>query len=371
VKKLIKSVALILTCALILTGCWDQKVFEQVGFTLSFGMEESQDGKLLLTTAYPVIAGTQTGAVDVISTKTSIIRGGRTNVRKMTPKLMEGGKVQQVLISESLAKNGIHDLLELFERDVTLPAIAFVVIVEGSPEELLKKGTEFKTKPRISFYLYQLLENNVKISNIPNTKVFDFDINFFAPGLDPIVPMIKLDKELVKVTGCALFDKDKMTGKLVGTETNILLGMMDQLKYADYIFTDPEFADKDGDKLGVAVTLYKGKRKIKIDFDEEGKPIVVINLKYRCNIDEFEWDDTMDSKVQEALEKKFGEDLTTLSNKVIKKLQTANCDPIGIGDRIRAKYYDYWKSIDWKEMYQEADITTHVEVEVGNVGIIK
>lgn len=370
-KKLLKTITLILTCCLMLSGCWDQKVFEQVGFVLSVGLEQTKDKNLLLTFAYPIIGTAEKNSVDVISTETSIIRGGRTNLRQVSPKLLEGGKTQQVLISDSLAKNGIHDLLEIFQRDVTLPAIAFVVIVEGSPQELLKKATEFKTKPRVSIYLYQLLENNVKISNIPNTKVFDFDINFFAPGLDPIVPIIKLENEQIKITGCALFSGDKMTGKLENKHTNLLLGLMDQLKYSDFLFTDPEFADKDGDKLGVAVSLYKNKRKINIDFDEEGKPIVEINLKYRCNIAEFEWDDTMDPKVQEDLEKKFGEDLTRMSNEVIKELQEANCDPIGIGDMIRAKYYDYWKSIDWSEMYKEADITAKVEVEVGNVGIIK
>ena len=370
-KKLIKTIALILTCSLMLGGCWDQRVFEQVGFILSFGIEQTEDKDLLITSAYPIIGGEEKGTVDVISTKTSIVRGGRNNLRMTTSKLLEGGKIQQVLISDSLAKNGIHDLLELFQRDATLPAIAFVVIVEGSPGDLLKKATEFKTKQRVSFYIYQLLENNVNLSNIPNTKIFDFDINFFAPGLDPIVPMIKIDKELIKITGSALFSGDKMTGTLENEETTLLLGMMDQLKYTDFIFTNPEFADKDGDKSGVAVSILKANRKISIDFDEEGKPIVEINLKYRCNIDEFEWDDTMEPKVQEALEKKFSKDLTSKSNEVIKKLQEANSDPIGIGDIIRSKYYDYWKSIDWNEMYKEADIKANVEVEIGNVGIIK
>lgn len=370
-KKLLKTTTLILTCLLILTGCWDQRVFEQVGFTLSYGIEQSLNNKLIITSAYPVIGGAEKGRVDIISTETSMTRGGRTNIRMMTPKLIEGGKVQQVLISDSLAKNGIHDLLEIFQRDVTLPAIAFVVIVEGSPGELLRKANEFKTKPRVSFYIYQLLENNVKLSNIPNTKVFDFDINAFAPGLDPIVPMIKLQGEQIKVTGCALFSKDKMTGKLENKQSNLLLGLMDQLKHTDFIFSDPKFADRDGDKQGVAVTMFKSKRKIKIDFDEEGKPIVTINIKYKCNIDEFEWDDTMDPKVQKDLEKTFGADLTSMSNDVIKKLQDAKCDPIGIGDMIRARYYDYWKSIDWEEMYPLAEIKVKAEVEIGNVGIIK
>ncbi|MDF2592139.1 MAG: gerAC1 [Clostridia bacterium] len=370
-KKLLKMVTILIVCSLLLSGCWDQRVFEQVGFTLSYGIEESQDGKLLITSAYPVIGGVEKGSVDIITTKSSLTRGGRNNMRLMTPKLIEGGKVQQVLISDSLAKKGIHDLLEIFQRDVTLPAIAFVVITEGSPGELLKKANEFKSKPRVSFYIYQLLENNVKLSNIPNTKVFDFDINFFAPGLDPIVPMVKVEDEQIKITGCALFSDDKMSGRLNNKESNLLIGLMNQLNNSDFIFSDPKFADKDGDKQGVAVTMFKPKRKISINFDEEGIPSVEINMKYKCNIDEFEWDDTMDPKVQTDLEKTFGDNLTTMSNEIIKKLQTVNCDPIGIGDMIRAKYYDYWKSIDWKEMYPKADIKVSTKVEIGNVGIIK
>jgi spore germination protein len=370
-KKLLQIISILLICSLSLTGCWDQRVFEQVGFTLSYGIEESPDGKLLITSAYPVIGGAEKGSVDIITTKSTLTRGGRNNMRLMTPKLIEGGKVQQVLISDSLAEKGIHDLLEIFQRDVTLPAIAFVVIVQGSPGELLKKANEFKSKPRVSFYLYQLLENNVELSNIPNTKVFDFDINFFAPGLDPIVPMVKIENEQIKITGCALFSEDKMSGKLDNKEANLLLGLMKQLNHTDFIFSDPKFADKDGDKQGVAVTMFKSKRKINIDFDEEGKPIVNIDIKYKCNIDEYEWDDTMDPKVQEDLEKTFGANLTSMSNDIIKKLQVANCDPIGIGDMIRAKYYDYWKSIDWKEMYPKADIKVTTKIDIGNVGIIK
>ncbi|OGO76616.1 MAG: hypothetical protein A2Y23_05470 [Clostridiales bacterium GWB2_37_7] len=370
-KRLLKLLALFISLTLLLTGCWDQRVFEQIGYILSVGIEPSENDNLLITSVYPVIGGAEKGTVDIISKEAIIVRGARTHSRTMAPKLIEGGKVQQVLISDSLAKDGIHDLLEIFQRDVTLPAVAFVVIVEGSPQELLKKAIEFKTKPRVSFYLYQLLENNVKLSNIPNTKVFDFDINFFAPGLDPIVPLIKLENGLIKISGSALFSEDKMTGKLGHQETNLLLGMMDQFKYADFIFSGSDFSGKNGEKQGVAVTLFKSKRKVSINFDEEGKPIVEIKLNYIINLDEFEWDDTMEPKVQEDLEKKFGSNLTNMSNDVIKKLQEANSDPIGIGDMIRAKYYDYWNSIDWKEMYQEADIKANVEVEIENVGIIK
>lgn len=370
-KKHHRLIALIIACCLILTGCWDQIPFEQVGFTLSFGIEHSQSDNLLITIAYPVVGGEEEGTVDIMSTEATIVRGARNNHRLMSPKLTEGGKVQQVLISDELAKGGIHDLLEVFQRDATVPSIAFITIVEGSPAELLKKAAEFKTKPRVSFYIYQLLENNVRLSNAANTKVFDFDINFFAPGLDPIVPIIQLGNNLIQITGTALFNKDIMTGQLNNKETNLLLGMMDQLKHTDFILESKEFGGVHDGKYGLAITMFKKKRTINIDFSDEGTPMIEIDIQYRCNLDEFKWDKTIDDKIQKDLKKKVSEQLTVMSNIVMKKLQEANCDPIGLGDMIRAKYYDYWKSIDWKEVYPEADIKVSVEMEIGNVGIIK
>lgn len=370
-KVLLKTVALIILCSSLLTGCWDQKIFEEVGFTLSLGVEDSDSGKLLITTAYPVIGGKEKDTVDIIGSDCDLIRESRSNTRLAAPKFIEGGKIQQILISDSLAARGIHDLLEVFQRDVTTPAIAFVTIVEGSPNELLQKASKFETKPRVSTYIYQLLDNNVNLSNIPNTKVFDFDINYFAPGLDPIVPLMRLESNVIRVSGCALFDKDKMTGKLNITQTSLLLGMMGELKNTDFLFEDEAFKTKNSVKQGLAVSLFKGKRNVLIDTDEDGNIIVQINVEYRCNLDEFEWDKTTEKSIQEELEKKMGEILTRQSSEVIRKLQEANCDPIGIGDRVRAKYYDYFKSIDWKKVYPNLDIKVSATIDINNVGVIK
>lgn len=370
-KSLRKSLTIIMICILTLTGCWDQKIFEQVGLILTVGIEKTDNNKILLSYTYPVIGGSIDDAVGLDSVATNIIRGGRELIRYRAPRNMEGGKVQQVLISDELAKLGIHDLLEIFQRDVTLPAISYIVIVEGSPKELIVEGSKLKDKPRISFYTYQLLENNVKLSNIPNTKVFDFDINFFAPGLDPVTPMIKFKKDYIEITGSALFSEDKMVGKLNQKQTIVLLGIMGQTKNTDFVYEDPSLKTENKVKYGLAITLRKPKRKISFDFDEEGKPIIDISLKYECVLDEYKWNKTDEAEEQKKLEEELSKHIESLCNETVKVLQEVNSDPIGFGNMVRAKYYDYWKSIEWKEMYPEAKIKVDVKVEIVKEGIIK
>jgi hypothetical protein len=38
---------------------------------------------------------------------------------------------------------------------------------------------------------------------------------------------------------------------------------------------------------------------------------------------------------------------------------------------IRAKYYEYWQSIDWKEIYPKAKINVDLKVEIIREGLIK
>ncbi|MGB7605085.1 MAG: Ger(x)C family spore germination protein [Lutisporaceae bacterium] len=370
-KSQFRILALIILCSLILTGCWDQKIYEQLGLILTLGIEESSDKQLLLTYVYPIIGGKVRSDVGIESAQSTIIRGVREKLAYNAPKRMEGGKIQQVLLSDSLAKTGIHDILEIFQRDATLPAVAYVVVVEGSPNELIVKGSKLEDRPRISLYLFQLIEENVKLSSIPNTKIFDFDINFFAPGLDPITPMIKLEKESVALTGCALFSDDKMVGKLDEKQTVLLLGIMGQTRNTDFVVSDPQLPSSNPIKYGIAVTLRKPKRKIDISFGEDGIPIIDISLKYECQIDEYKWNETNDPTKQNKLEKIVSKNMESYCNEVVKKIQAVNCDSVGFGNMIRAKHYEYWQRIDWREIYPQAKIKVAVQVEVVKEGIIK
>lgn len=370
-KRLPKFILIIAACSMLLTGCWDQRLFDRTGLAIVIGIEETPNNNLLVSFSYPVVDAIEKNSLDIISQEVSLLRDARLQARSKSSKMIEAGKVQEILVSDSIAKRGIHDILEVYQRDATSPAIAYVVVVEGSPQELILKASQFKSKPRIGFYIQELLENNSKSSVIPNTKVFDFDINFFAPGLDPITPTIKLAGDELQLTGCALFSEDKMVGKLDSEETKMLISMMGQAKNTDFIIKNRKLSSDNPDKYGLSILLRKPKEKFKIDFDDTEKPIINITLNYECILTEYRWNKTDDAKEQAMLEGVISSDLTKICKDVLKKLQAANSDPIGFGDKIRAKYNDYWKSIDWKEVYPQASINVNVKAEIVKEGIIR
>ena len=149
-KKII-GILLSVMISTILSGCWDQRIYEEIGFILQLGVESSEDsGHMLVTYTAPIIDVKGEEMVEILPTKAGILRQGRENVRRISPRNLEAGKVQQVLFSEEIARKGIHNTFEVLQRDPSNPALAWVVVVEGSPSELIEKASKFEEIGRAS-----------------------------------------------------------------------------------------------------------------------------------------------------------------------------------------------------------------------------
>ncbi|WML35976.1 Ger(x)C family spore germination protein [Clostridium sp. OS1-26] len=377
VRIKIKKILVILMMVIFsstLIGCWDQKIYEKVGFILVVGIESSKEKhkKLLVTYTNPAIGLGKKNQVELTSQEADLLRQAREISRTKTSRPLEAGKIQQVLISKELAEKGeIHNLVSIFSSDPLSPTLAFLVIVDGSPYELCKKSLEFPDKPRIGMYLNQLLEAAVKDSKAAETRIYNFDTEYYAEGLDSIVPMIKLESTTVKLAGSALFSRDKMVGNIDVKQTTLMLAMMNKLKNtAEYIFRVPNIEEAhSGVRDGIAVSIKKIKRKINVTIDR-GKPIVNIQLKFKGFIDEYRWDDLDKEKKYRELESQMAGELKNECLNIIKYTQAVGSDPLGIGDIVRAKHSDYWKKVDWKEAYRTAEINIDVKFELESHGLL-
>ena len=142
------------------SGCWDQKLVKQTGFALQSGIELSPEQKLLLTSSIPAIGAKEKDQDEIVSGEGHLLREAINQQKTTSAKVIRFGKVQQLLFSKDLAALGIQAIMEILERDRN-PPISHVVIVDGSPKELLEKAETFTTKPRSSLYMNQLLLNNI------------------------------------------------------------------------------------------------------------------------------------------------------------------------------------------------------------------
>src|SRR5690554_695406 len=181
------------------SGCWDQKIIEKAGIVLQVGIETAPGNKLLVTNVFPAFDSKIRNQDEIITTEVNLLRESREKARMVTDKKVEGGKIQQVLFSKEIAGQGIQDLLEVFQRDPLNSPLAQLVVVDGSPKELLERAQNFVGKSRSVFYIDQLLAGNVNYFYIPETSIYDFTIHALAPGLDPVTPLLKLESDEIRI----------------------------------------------------------------------------------------------------------------------------------------------------------------------------
>lgn len=370
-----KFIAVVMMLSLFLQGCWDQKVYENIGFILQLGLETSDtDDKILMTYSSPVVEPKTKEQIEVIyKDNENLLRQFREDARKISSKLLEAGKIQQILISESLAaKGGIANILDVFERDPTNPLIAYVAIVEGSPNNLIQKAQTFGDKPRPAFYIRQLIEHNIDQSHIPDTQIYNFTTDLFSPGIDPVAPILRLQFERgkgIEVAGTALFSDDKFVGKVDTKQTLLLLSMMGKAKKSTYIsisFQDPKY---NNGKKGCAFNISKIKRKINTHVTEN-TPTADIKLDFKGSVSELYWNSIGNKADLKNIEQELADEIKKNCKQILKYTQEVGSDPLGIGDIVRAKHNSYWEKVDWKKTYQQVNFNVDVNVHISHHGII-
>ena len=205
---------------------------------------------------------------------------------------------------------------------------------------------------------------------------FRFDIDIFSGSIDPVAPIIKLGDEQIEITGTALFNSDKMVGKIDISHSGLLLGLMNRHKLMTYFLEEKtdqlalEQKTIKGKHKGLAIEIRSTRRKVDIKFDK-GIPVIDISLHYKTdianNVSQYRMDD---KKSQEELERELSESITRECMTLVKYMQEAGSDPIGLGEMIRSRYNSYWKSINWKDVYRDAKINVNVKVKVSTYGTV-
>jgi len=355
-------------------GCWDQRIYENTGFVLQIGFENSEPGKILMSFITPVVDPTANEPSELIYSDANLVREFREKARRTSDRLVEGGKIQQVVISDSLAYRGINNLLEIIEREPTNPPVAYVIIAEGSVVKMNEVAKKLADKPsRPAFYIKRLIENNIQSSYIPETRIFQFSTDYFSPGIDPIVPIIKLQFDKgrgIEIAGTALFAGDKMVGKINTEQTPLLLAMMGEMRKTTFISQAIVGKKSENEKSGCAFTLNKVDKKLSVNVIDN-TPVVNISLNFIGSLGEFEWNDKYDENIQNSIEDIVAREIKEKCENILKYTQEVGSDPIGIGDIVRAKYNPYWENVNWESAYKDVIFNVKVNFKINNHGIIR
>ncbi|MGI6086283.1 MAG: Ger(x)C family spore germination protein [Acetivibrionales bacterium] len=353
----------------VLSGCWDQKIFEETGFVLQVGLELNENDDLVLSLTMPVVEEEIEQNVEILSATAPLIREARDKIRNFSGKRIEGGKTQQLHFSRELAEKGVGDLLDVFFRSPENPVLANITVVEGSPLEMFKLSLNYKDKTRVAFYVTHLIDESRKRTASPDVRIYDFAIAQHCGTIDPTAVHMRYDEEKIEILGTALFQGDRMVGNIDIVDTGILYALMGKKIRFDY-YCRENHTHQPGIKSGMALLFKKVKRKVDIDVSGE-KPKIHISLDYITTLDEYDDKHQLDEpNNKKELEAKVTECMKNDCERLLAYLQEVGADPVGFAEMVRSKHNAYFKSIDWRKIYPEIEFTVDVKVTIESQGAI-
>lgn len=385
-KRILVAVIL---CTLLLTGCWDRRELNDIGIVVAMALDRDDMTGNIVVTSQMVRPGAlkkdgggeSSSPVEIITTQGNTVAEAVKNISKQFDRIAFFAHVKVLVISEQLAKEGLLPTLDYFIRNSTMRNLVWLIIAkDGNAKELLTINHGIENVQ--ATYLDEIIKNRGENSEVSTSDLLTYlkAITSESNPIGGVMEMVehptmptKEKKDVttqgIKLSGTAVFKKDKLVGYLDNMETRGLNWVTGKVK--NTIINIPSPNEK-GKLIAIAIT--KASSKI-IPEMREGKISFIIDVKVEGNIAEQQ--DTgnylkyLDSfaTLEEIQKDMIEKEIQTTIDKVQTKLGS---DILGFGSIYSKKYPQEWKDIkdDWDTIFPTVSYEVKVNARLRNLGLI-
>ncbi len=366
---------IILVLFISLVGCTQPKILEELGLTTLVGYDLGSEDSVSATTVILQVNPELQSNVEVISAEdqTSIGTSSKIN-RKNSLKIMYG-QMRVGLYSEELSKEGIGHYIETLSRNPSISSSIIMAVVDGQTKSLL--GYQYQTIENIGEHIFKLLEQNVKQEHMISSTLHEVSHDYFSPGKDISMPVIKRNDESVEISGVALFKRDKMVGQLSAEDSfyvklirdNYDSGMFETNIKGDYL--PSSLMNNPPDEIPVVLDTIQSKRDLKLANPKTPEFDLHLTLEARLleimpNID------VGKQKNVAELEKAISKSLTSEVSRIIAYCQEVDSDIFGLGESYRSSVRQSKLTDEkWHELYREAKVNVQIDFTLIRDGVFE
>lgn len=391
-KKYAACLLLLLILSSLLTGCWNRRELNELAIAVGLGLDRNGDDSYQVSVQVvnpSEVTGGKGGGeapATLYTAKGHTVSEAIRRISSTSPRKMYVAQLRMVLIGQSLAEDGVAEVLDFLLRDHEMRADFYLAIVrDATAEDALKIMTPLQKIPANK--LFSSLETSEQtwapsLTETLNEMVSDLLSN----GKHPVLPVLRIigDPEMgakkqnvegidtptqLKFSGIAVFKHDKVVGFLTEDESKGYNFIRDNIKNTMDHATCPN-----GGKVSFEIVTSKTKSRGKVI---DGKPQIDIDVRITGNISDVECRnlDLLDIQTIEMLQRMFGERIKSIMQNSIHSVQTKyGSDIFGFGDIIHRSNPKAWKKLqqDWDERYfRNLPVNINVEVIIERLGTTK
>lgn len=354
-----------------LTACWNYKEVDDMSIAAGAAIDKDKEEYLVTVEVIGIKSGKE-------PSKESILVEGRgetifdaiRNIIEISGKKIYWSHAKIIIISEAIAKEGIAAPMDFFFRDSETRINLNVMI---SKEKTAKAIFEMEnvSEDIKSFEIHKAAKNQSSVLKAPNVVLKQFINDLAAEGKSAILPTVTNtlndNKKRTKLSGTAVFKKDKLVGYLDEEETKMLHYILNMDKGG--LLVGNELSKNKETKLAIEVFKNGTITKITPQY-KDGEIAMNIHVDISGAIAEngalkdFSEEEDVD-KLKEGIEKAMEEKI----KKLIRKVQGEyGSDIFGFGSAVKADMPGVWKTVknNWEPLYKTLEVSVDVRMNILN-----
>nr|WP_258567774.1 Ger(x)C family spore germination protein [Paenactinomyces guangxiensis] len=363
-----------IVAGLVLTGCWDAQEIDKRTIVAAIAIDKARDGyDLSIQVPVPqLVAGGGGGggeggskgggpeAIQIFSANGTTISEAIYKIAQQNSQPLFFGHTVTILFSEEVARDGVAKVIDSFRRDPQIRRQLWPAVVQGKAEKALTVKTKLDQIP--AYYLREILETNEKLGRTPRMVLGDLFKNISNPFMGAsLINYITPTGNGYKWDGLAVFDRDRMVGKLEKIETTPVVQIREQKKGWLVKASCP---DRRGN------VIFRPTR-VKKNFQFSKRPSIDINITVEGTIIERTCSlNLSDPKVMSQVEKQLAQVYRENADSLVKKAQKQlKVDIFHFGKYIHAYYPEVWERREWRKQFPETPIRFNYRVKVRRIGM--
>lgn len=360
------------------SGCWNLVDVNKAAVVTGMGYDLVDDNKIKLTAQ--VIAPKAPSGEGGGESKKPYITFSATDVtsskaaRELSltvPRIMLWQHASVYILGEDMARNGMHRINDFFDRNRNIRKSNLIIVARKTEAEPVMNA-DLPMSENPMFDLVTLLQNQDKQVGIYTPVLLAEYLNeLVTPGMDPIIPAVELTeqsgKQMIKLSGMAMFKGDKLVGYLNESESRGYRWLRHHLPVKGGLITIT--SPLDNSPVLVDVLNYSISHKAQIHGQD-----ITIKIKIREEGNFYEQSSTQNVLTPPLLKSIEARTATQIENEArlyLKRSQELGCDCAGFGIVVAQQYPDLWDKISghWDEIYPQVKFEFDVGSKIRRFGL--
>lgn len=378
-------VTLLIVTLLFLEGCWGKREVEQLAFVMCLGIDQGKEPGTYQVTyqiARPKVSGGSAAEIEnwTISIDVPNAPTSEEKVFQILNKHPFVGTSRIIIIGEDLARSGINEALDSFQRFYQFRRTIYLLLAKGKAKDILE--TQLRTKQLPSLSLLGTIQGQTGVSSFPITRMGHYLTILGREAQAPLIPTVERLKpgenginysdkegEELHIEGSGVFIDGKLIDFLSDEETKGYMWLNNEIKNR-FIQTLEE------DGISLSAWVLKASTKYKFSL-EDGKMGVVFQIKAGVSLIDIKGQqESMDTKawkkfIVNELEPIIAHAIEKECQSAVDKSKEVHADFIGIGRKLEQKDSKYWKEVkeDWDNQISDFPVSFDIQVVVQNTGL--